>query len=296
MKKVLSTVVTLTLVFAMVLSSTVTVEAKSSKSKEAKAQTSKTQTKTLTSGNALLDEFIAVCIASSGMTIDGKSYTAKEVGALNMANNASLISIPGYEADASWDKFSIDGEEDLPAGFVKYNPTDLYKVGLYWQSNDGSSMGSCIRRNETLYTDKLVNRGINSSNLARWMQARGLTSAKSLIDYFALNGVPLPDYSDHVQREQQMMAESANSDGYSTNFYWDVVYAGDYMISIDEVCRMEKIYGKEKNYANEFQITISHYDEKNTSNNISFGIHDAAQNDATNRYMYEDTVFSIDIY
>ena len=40
------------------------------------------------------------------------------VGALNMANNASLISIPGYVADATWDNFRIDGEEDLPAGFI----------------------------------------------------------------------------------------------------------------------------------------------------------------------------------
>ena len=51
MKKFLSTVVTLTLVFAMVLSSTVTVEAKSSKTKTTKSQTTKTQSKGLTSGN-----------------------------------------------------------------------------------------------------------------------------------------------------------------------------------------------------------------------------------------------------
>ena len=89
------------------------------------------------------------------------------------------------------------------------------------------------------------------------------------------------------------MAENADSDGYDCSKNWGYVSSGDYTISIDEWCNMNKIYGREKNYANQWSISINHYNEANPEEYMYITISTNPQNDYTNKYMYETTSFDI---
>ncbi len=217
MKKFLSKVLTLALICAIVVSGT-------SITSEAKGKKSSNTVTAAYSSNAVINDFVATLVKSSGVIIGGKSYNPQQINdmlikhdpivksstlydeeydeALNIYYWGLYLDVPAslyYPADyltGDYADFSNLNERGEGSYTIYFRPEADTPESIYWiKANSevpllgqGGENARITGITGNYFTDYFAAKNVNAYYISSWMQTRGLKNATDVYNYLVANG------------------------------------------------------------------------------------------------------------